>query len=252
MSEERFKAWITFWQFVLGTVVVGVFSTIISHQIQTREIEIKEQESNAKLLEQALQEDIGIRRRLSQYFANVTRSTELRERWGEYAKVIEVEYEETKDEKKALQEQINNSDLSALERDNLVQRIGELEQQLSPKPITGTVPKQARVYIHISSESQCSAAEQTAVALRSDAVAVPGVELRANSPRKTEVRFFMLSERAEAEGLASVIRINWPDTITKYIAGFESSTAIRPRHYELWISENSKSKFRLSEQSPSR
>jgi hypothetical protein len=149
MSEERFKAWIAFWQFVLGTVVVGIFSTIISHQIQTREIEIKEQESNAKLLEQALQEDVGIRRRLSQYFANVTRSPELRVRWGEYSKIIEAEYEETKDEKKALQEQVKNLKLSALERDNLVQRIGELEQQLSPKPIVRTASKQARVYIHI-------------------------------------------------------------------------------------------------------
>ncbi|WP_343596907.1 hypothetical protein [Pseudomonas sp.] len=252
MSEERFKVWITFWQFVLGTVVVGVFSTIISHQIQTREIEIKEQESNAKLLEQALQEDIGVRRRLSQYFANVTRSPELRERWGEYAKIIEAEYKETKDEKQTLQKRVNNSDLSVLERDNLQQRIDELEQQLNPKPITRITPTQARVYIHISSESQRSAADKTAVVLRSDAVAVPGVELRANTPRKTEVRYFKLSERAEAEGLASAIRINWPDTITKYIAGFENSTAIRPRHYELWISASAKSQLNLPDQSPSR
>ncbi|WP_419735937.1 hypothetical protein [Pseudomonas sp. COR18] len=247
MSEERFRIWITFWQFVLGAVVVGIFSTVISHQIQKREVEIKEQESSAKLLEQALQEDIGVRRRLSQYFASVTRSPELRERWGEYSKIVEAEYEETKVEKKKLQEQVRNSNLSTLERDNLLQRIGELEQQLSPKPGIRKAPTQARVYIHISSEAQRSAAEQTAVALRSDAVAVPGVELRANTPRKTEIRYFMLSERAEAEGLASAIRMNWPDTIIQYVAGFENSTAIRPRHYELWISANAKSQLSRSD-----
>jgi hypothetical protein len=83
-------------------------------------------------------------------------------------------------------------------------------------------------------------------------VAVPGVELRANTPLKTEVRYFMPSERAEAEGLAAAIRIYWPDTITKFVAGFENSTAIRPRHYELWISATAKSRLSLAEQSPSR
>lgn len=65
MTDERFKVWMTFWQFFLGTVVLGIVSTVISWQIQTREIEIKEQEASAKFLEQALQEDVGVRRRLA-------------------------------------------------------------------------------------------------------------------------------------------------------------------------------------------
>ena len=103
MTDERFKAWLTFWQFVLGTVVLGLFSTIISHQIQTREVEIKEQEANAKFLEQALQEDVGVRRRLAQYFSHVTRSAELRARWADYAKIVEHEYQVTLAEKVKLQ-----------------------------------------------------------------------------------------------------------------------------------------------------
>lgn len=236
MPEERFKAWLTFWQFVLGTVVVGIFSTVISHQIQTREVEIKEQDSNAKFLEQALQEDIGVRRRLSQYFANVTRSSELRERWSEYAKLVEIEYQQTLSEKQKLQSEVKDSSLSALERDRLQQRITDLERQLSPKPITHIAASKARVYMHIGEESQRGAAEQTAMNLRSDDVAVPGIELRPNSPRKTEVRYFKSAEHSEAEELANIIRKIWPDASAKYIAGYESSTAIRPRHYELWIS----------------
>lgn len=239
MSEERFKAWLTFWQFVLGTVVVGIFSAVISHQIQTREVEIKEQESNAKFLEQALQEDVGVRRRLSQYFANVTRSTELRERWKEYAKLVESEYQETLSEKQKLQEEASNSSLNAIEKDKLQLRISELERQLSPKPATNLTPSKARIYMHIGSDEQRLAAEQTAATLRSDSVAVPGIELRPNSPRRTEVRYFRSTEQAEAEGLTAIIRSIWPDAVIKYIPGHEASTAIRPRHYELWISATS-------------
>ncbi|NHN77865.1 hypothetical protein HA520_11325 [Azotobacter chroococcum] len=239
MSEERFKAWLTFWQFVLGTVVVGIFSTVISHQIQTREVEIKEQESNAKLLEQALQEDVGVRRRLSQYFANVTRSAELRTRWGEYARLVEAEYQETLSEKQRLQQEVKSPSLDAMVRDELQRRIAELERQLSPKPATIVTPLQARVYMHIGSDGQRSAAEQTASALRADSISVPGIELRPNSPQRTELRYFRIAERAEAEGLTATVRGVWPDAAAKYVPGYEASTAIRPRHYELWISASS-------------
>ena len=165
MSEERFKAWLTFWQFVISTVVVGGFSTLISHQIQTREVEIKEQEANAKFLEQALQEDVGVRRRLSQYFAHVTRSEDLRERWIEYAKIVEDEYQATLDEKSRLQKQVKDRTLDMAMRDGLQQRIAELEQQLSPRPVAAT-PLPARVYFHIGANTQRAVAEKAAAALR--------------------------------------------------------------------------------------
>lgn len=241
MSEERFKAWLTFWQFILGTVVLGLTSTFISHQIQTREIEIKEQEANAKFLEQALQEDVGVRRRLSQYFAHVTRSKELRERWIEYSKIVESEYQDTVAEKQRILKEIDSKTTDAVTRDQLQIRVAELEKQLSPKPAAVTAADQlpARVYMHIGSDTQRSHAEETATTLRADSVVVPGIALRPNSPQRNELRYFRMSEKAEAEGLAAAIRRTWPGTEAKYIPGYESSTAIRPRHYELWIAATS-------------
>ena len=111
MSDERFKAWLTFLQFFLGTVVLGIVSTVISNQIQTREVEIKEQDSNAKFLEQALQEDVGVRRRLAQYFSLVTRSKVLRERWTAYSKLVESEYQDTLAKKKRLEQEAASKSL---------------------------------------------------------------------------------------------------------------------------------------------
>ncbi|WP_306552848.1 hypothetical protein [Acidovorax sp.] len=242
MSEERFKAWLTFWQFMLGTVVVGLTSTFISHQIQTREVEIKEQEANAKFLEQALQEDVGVRRRLSQYFSHVTRSKELRERWSEYSKIVESEYQATVAEKQRIQKEIENNATDAVAREQLQLRVADLERQLSPKPavVTDATQLQARVYIHVGTNTQRSHAEETATTLRADSVVVPGIELRPNSPKRNELRYFRASEKAEAEGLAAAIRATWPDTEAKYVPGYESSTAMRPRHYELWIAATSR------------
>lgn len=235
MTDERFKAWITFWQFFLGTVVLGVFSAIISNQIQTREVEIKEQEANAKFLEQALQEDVGVRRRLAQYFSHVTRSKELRERWGDYAKVIESEYQDTLAEKKRLEQEAANKNLDAATKDRLNDRIAQLERELSPKPASSTTGISPRVYVHIAKEEQREAANGIADALKATAVAVPGVELKGMGPKVTELRYFKQAERDEAEHIAATIRTLRPDAVARYVGGYENSNDIRPRHFELWM-----------------
>jgi len=237
MTDERFKAWLTFWQFILGTVVLGVFSAVISNQIQTREVEIKEQDANARFLEQALQEDVGVRRRLAQYFSHVTRSAELRERWTEYAQIIEVEFQEKLDEKVRLQEEADSAALDVASRERLLNRVAQLEQELSPRPAAATIS--ARVYIHIAKEEQRGNAGTVAELLRASAVVVPGIELQVNSPQDSELRYFRQVDKAEAEGLASTVQTVWPNVSARYIPGYETSTGIRPRHYELWIAAGS-------------
>jgi hypothetical protein len=61
-------------------------------------VEMKEQEQMGRFLEHALTENVGTRRRFAQYFSNVTRSSELRTRWGEYLRIVEIEYQDTKNE----------------------------------------------------------------------------------------------------------------------------------------------------------
>lgn len=234
MTDERFKAWLTFWQFILGTVVLGLFSTAISHQIQTREVEIKEQEANSKFLEQALHEDVGVRRRLAQYFSHVTRSPELRSRWEDYAKIIEEEYEQTLAEKNRLQQEAKNKELDQDAREKVLARIAQLESELSPNP-SKVAMLSARTYLHIATEEQRELAVVLASALRGASIVVPGIELNQRSPIKSELRYFRQSEKVEAEGIASIVQGVRPGIEARYIPGYENSTGIRARHFELWI-----------------
>lgn len=235
MTDERFKAWLTFGQFFLGTVVLGIVSTVISHQIQTREVEIKEQDANAKFLEQALQENVGVRRRLAQYFSHVTRSAELRERWGEYAKLIEAEYQDTLAEKKRSELLAAAKSLDPVSKDRLFDRIDQLDRELSPRP-SGPSRILPRVYIQVTREDQRDRAMAIAEALVASDVLVPPIEVKEKGPSTSQLRYFKRGEREEAEHLASVIRGLQPDTVGQYVPGYEASTAIRPRHYELWLS----------------
>lgn len=45
MEPERIKLWFSFAKFFLGTFAIGVRTLIANHQIQERELEIKEQEA---------------------------------------------------------------------------------------------------------------------------------------------------------------------------------------------------------------
>lgn len=104
MAEEKFQQWMGFAKFFLGTFVIGIITVIINHQIQSRELELKELDKLGNYIEHALEENIGVRRRFSQYFATVTRSETLRERWKEYNSLVEEEYQAVIDEKNQKQE----------------------------------------------------------------------------------------------------------------------------------------------------
>jgi len=77
MNDERWKSLLSFAQFILGTVVVGVFGTIINSQIQTREVEIKEQENISKNLGTVLSTNSADKLLMAQFYAAVTRSDEI-------------------------------------------------------------------------------------------------------------------------------------------------------------------------------
>lgn len=99
MDEKKLELWLNFWKIFLGTFIIGLVSAVISWQIQTREIELKDKEAEFREMERlgefvkhALSKNVAVRRRFSQYFSTVTRSEELRDRWKEYAVVIEKEF----------------------------------------------------------------------------------------------------------------------------------------------------------------
>ena len=80
MANEHFKLWLNFAKFIIGTVILGVVSLWINHDIQMKELELREMGHLGEYIEYALQENVGTRRRFAQYFSTVVQSEKLRQR----------------------------------------------------------------------------------------------------------------------------------------------------------------------------
>ena len=89
MDIERFKEWMGFSKFILGTVLLSLVATGINYHFQKKEIEIKEMEQLGNYVEQAIDENLAVQQRFAEYFATMTTSKELKSRWTEYKDVID-------------------------------------------------------------------------------------------------------------------------------------------------------------------
>ena len=237
MNDERWKSLLSFTQFILGTVVLGVFGTIINNQIQTREIEIKEQEQISKNLGTVLSTNPADKLLMAQFYATVTRSNDIRERWRIYRNELKIEIEAAKAQREKAASEIQQTTDSKVvdQKQALIQKI---DAAVTPgaKPVqTESLP--ARIYFHIQNEGQREKASAVAKQLtqESDWV-VPGIQRVRQAPNSNEVRYFKLAEAVEAEEISNTLRANGLKTNAKYIPGYESSQKLRPGHYELWIS----------------
>jgi hypothetical protein len=240
MTDETLKIWLGFFRFVVGTAGVSIVTLLANHQIQMREVEIKEQEQVGTFLESALPEDVGARYRFAQYFSNVTRSDQMRGRWKEYRDEVEKEFNELRSKLRA-----NDEKEAALKAQNPVPVSREIEvlaaesealrDQLAP---THTVrrPLGARIYVHVASPEARAQAETISDQIAVDTGAiVPSVELVRSGPNVNELRYFKETEREEATMLANAITKRGVVVVAKYFPGYEGSTRLRARHYELWL-----------------
>lgn len=241
MNDERWKSLLTFAQFILGTVVLGVFGTIINHQIQTREVEIKEQEQISKNLGTVLSNNAADKLLMAQFYSAVTRSDEIRKRWEIYRDELKKEIETAK-----LQREKTASEIQQTTDAKLIDQKQAIIQQIDASITPGAKPAQienlpARIYFHIQNEAQRERASSIAKQLAQNAsVIVPGVQKVEQAPNSNEIRYFKLAEAVEAEGLAKALKELGFDARTKYVPGYESSQKLRPRHYELWMSSSGK------------
>ncbi len=104
--EERQKKQISgFVRFLVGTVAVSIVVPLLNWQIQSREVEIKELEQLGKFVEHALNENIAVRQRFAEYFATVSRSEKMRDRWNKYKSVLDKEKKETQERVERLEKQ---------------------------------------------------------------------------------------------------------------------------------------------------
>jgi hypothetical protein len=235
MENEKLKIYISFAEFIFGTIGLGLVSTNINYYIQNREVTIKEQASVGQFVQQALQEDVGVRRRFAQYFATVTRSDEMRKRWAEYATKVESEFDKLSQQKIALEEKAKKESNQS-SKNQIFDNIEKINMELSPKPSTAKSENSARIYFHISSNNQVSKSENIANFLRENNFIVPKTSITSSIPKETQLRYFRISDKDEAESLISLVQSRGVKVTAKYLKGYELST--RPRLYELWFSKN--------------
>jgi hypothetical protein len=135
MDNERLTIWVGFAKFVLGTFILGLVTAFINNEIQNREIELKEIEQLGKFIDHALTEDVGVRKRFAHYFSKVTRSEKLRERWSEYYKDVEVEFNFIESKKHEIEKQLaSQPQLEPSVRASLERQAAELGEALKPVP----------------------------------------------------------------------------------------------------------------------
>lgn len=78
------KDWLTFAQFLVGTVLLGFFASIINNQIQNRKLDIQEMRHLATFKKQITDEKTLKRERIAEYFSYLSPSEESRGRWKNY------------------------------------------------------------------------------------------------------------------------------------------------------------------------
>jgi hypothetical protein len=95
----------------------------------------------------------------------------------------------------------------------------------------------ARVYIQRPPGAEAlKRAEEARQRLRQAGFVVPGIEVRPEAVRQTEVRYYKSEDAAQAAKVADVLRsIGERVGAPKHLERFENSTAVRPNHYEVWL-----------------
>lgn len=95
----------------------------------------------------------------------------------------------------------------------------------------------SRVYIHIPDERQRSSARESATLLRSNKFDVPGIELVNNLRLKgTQVRYFRKIDGGLASQVVQLLQSQGVGNVrVLYVPGYEDSTAMRPKHLEVWF-----------------
>jgi len=224
------------------SVAIVLSASIVNDGFREREQDIKEIQVFDKYTNIILEADgVEKRRLLCEYFASVSPEGPIKKAWEKYKIVIDGHVAELREaEKKALviakkAEEGTASPAEIEEKARLVEKASTLNQSLIPS--SSQADLRPRVYFHIRDESQRAQAKRLADEIEGRAnVVVPGVQRVDVGPAVTELRYFKSAEEQEARQISSALSSLGLKVETKYVQGFEASTKIRPRHYELWIS----------------
>jgi len=144
---------------------------------------------------------------------------------------LEEDISEKKDELKKA-----NIDLEDLfnELDSVAAQIEQRKYETAKKALNESI--KPRVYIH--SKLQLDITNQIAEKLKEKGYEVPKEEILVDKgPKNTQIRYFRKNEEKEANEILKTLRekLNIDDTKLTYFSEYETSKAIRPRHYEIWL-----------------
>jgi hypothetical protein len=93
-----------------------------------------------------------------------------------------------------------------------------------------------RVYIQVRRQAELARVRELTGALQKAGFVVPRPEVLDTGPTATEVRYFRAAERdAAAEILRTLQQAGERSARMLYVTGFEDSTRIRPKHFEIWL-----------------
>jgi hypothetical protein len=242
IENENIDKLIELGKWFIVSVAITLSASIVNDGFREREQDIKELEVFDKYTNIVLEAD-GVEKRklLCEYFASVSPEGRIRRSWERYKTIVDRHIVEIREaEKQALEiaKKAENGTASTSEIEEkirLVEKATALNQSLIPT--ANQVDLKPRVYFHIRDENQRAQAKRLSGELeRSASVVVPSVQRVDVGPSATELRYFKRVEEQEARQIASALSSLGLKVETKYVEGFESSTKIRPRHYELWIS----------------
>jgi hypothetical protein len=117
----------------------------------------------------------------------------------------------------------------------------EAKRTIERQPVQGDNPPnydrlRARVYMHIQDERQAEGAKEVEKQLKQAGFLVPPIQ---NVGRRkisvSEVRYFRNNESQLGNQVVEVLRRAGVNASLRYLSGFEDSTAMRPKHFEVWF-----------------
>lgn len=119
-----------------------------------------------------------------------------------------------------------------------IQISGSASARTEASAALSTIPVQ--VFLQIASESQRDKAKDVVTALQKRGYVTPGIENisgKADSPKKTNVRYFNDEDKAIAETIASILKEKGiSDAYTYHVSQFK----VRPGSLEIWFSADAK------------
>ncbi len=163
---------------------------------------------------------------------------------------LDIEIEQSKTQKKQLEDQIANLEKQKAESERLANAVSSALYAANPKQAQKTIDESLnstpeasvhpRIFIHIRAAAQRSAARMVADDFRQKGFFVPGIQILVESgPDETQVRYFHTADEAEAQKILDQLSASGVKNVAakpNFIAGHED---IRLRQFEIWFAPTS-------------